>query len=71
MDQWVKDNSINGPSPVEFTGLKKNELQLFYNIDSDAWLVVENLNTLDYTLNKFGIYYIVFKDEYINYLKTI
>ena len=69
MDQWVKDHSINGPSPVEFAGMRKNEIQLFYDIDNDAWAVLNNLAMTEFVRSLFGIYYIVFKDEYIKYLK--
>ena len=69
LDQWVKDHSINGPSPVEFTGMRKNEVQLFYDIDNDAWAVIDNLAMAEFVRDLFGIYYVVFKDEYVNYLK--
>lgn len=69
MDQWIKDHSINGPSSGVFRTQRENEVQLFYNIDQDSWAIVDNLNMLEYTKEQFGIYYIVFKDEYIKFLK--
>jgi len=70
MDEWVKEHSINGPSPVEFEDVKENEIHLFYDIDNDAWAVIDNLEMLQFIRDLYGVYYIVFKDEFIKYLKS-
>lgn len=69
MEKWVKEHSINGPSSVPYTGLGKNEIQLFYNIYAEAWVLLESTHALKHTVGKLGTYYVVFLDEYINYLK--
>ena len=71
MEQWVKTHSINGPSPIAFTTERANELHLFYDIDNDAWSILDNLAMSEYVKGLFGIYYVVFKDEYIKYLNRI
>jgi hypothetical protein len=69
MDTWVREHSFNGPSPFAFDKLKSNETQLFYNIDEDAWLVIDNSNMVELVKNLYGIYYIVLTRELITYLK--
>jgi len=68
MEVWVQTHSINGPSPHAFNNLSNNELLIFYNIDNDTWSVVDNPNMITLVKYVYGIYYVVFKDEFVEYL---
>jgi len=69
-EDWVHEHSINGPSSVMFTGkIRDTEIVLFHDIDNDSWAIVESLDMQEYVDKLYGMYYIVFKDEYIDLLK--
>jgi hypothetical protein len=62
-ENWVRNHYINGPSPLPFKNIKRNEVQLAYNIEKDKYILISKHANFEELKFEYYIFYVVFREE--------